>query len=485
MLFNSIEFLIFFPITVIIYFISPQRFKNIWLLVASCFFYMYLVPAYITILLVIVLIDYFSGIIISKTCLEKRRLILVISIISNCSILFFFKYINFFNINISWLIHLFGIDISPSVINIILPIGLSFHTFQSMGYVIDVYRGKLKPERNIITYALYVMFFPQLVAGPIERATNLLPQLKTEHKFDLKLASEGLRLILWGMFQKVVIADRLAIIVNGVFSAPKNYDGSVFIVTSCLFLVQIYCDFCGYSDIAIGCARIIGIKLTMNFNSPFASKSVGEFFNRWHISLMNWIKDNIYFPLCKSKLLKRKARLNLLIMFIISGLWHGANWTFVLWGTINGCFIILEKYKNKAFSRLKSKYKVSFSVPNFIRVLITFLLVSFGAIFFRAKNISTAFYIITHLFKWSDLDFSIILQNLNLSVIDLIIDCALIAIIFILHYYLVKKGISYSKIYELPEKLPFWAKWVLYYSLIFGILLLGVFNKNSFIYFQF
>jgi len=301
-------------------------------LVSSCYFYMTFVPVYILILAFTIVVDYFAGIFIEKNTGKKRKLFLIASLIANIGVLAIFKYYNFINQNLSLLLNGLHLHNSLPYLTILLPIGLSFHTFQAMSYTIEVYRGNEKAERNFGIYSLYVMFYPQLVAGPIERPQNLLHQFRTEHKFDYQRVADGLKLMAWGLFKKVVIADKLAIIVNNVYDDPCHYHGLSFVIASIFFAFQIFCDFSGYTDIAIGAAQVMGFKLMKNFNKPYHSKSISEFWSRWHISLSTWFNDYLYIPLGGSRVKVPRWYFNLFIVFVISGLWHGANWAYIAWG---------------------------------------------------------------------------------------------------------------------------------------------------------
>ncbi|OFZ56311.1 MAG: alginate O-acetyltransferase, partial [Bacteroidetes bacterium RIFCSPHIGHO2_02_FULL_44_7] len=319
MLFNSLQFLIFFPTVTTLYFILPHRFRWFLLLIASCIFYMAFIPAYILILLVTIVVDYIAGILIEKSQGKKRKLYLLISIVANIGFLAFFKYYNFASTNLTELAQFLHWNYSVPVLSIILPIGLSFHTFQAMSYTIEVYRGKQVAERHFGIYALYVLFYPQLVAGPIERPQNLLHQFREEHSFDYRRVTDGLKLMLWGLFKKVVIADRAAVFVDTVFNSPGDFQGVSFIIAAALFSFQIYCDFSGYSDIAIGAAQVMGFKLMDNFNRPYFSKSIAEFWKRWHISLSTWFKDYLYIPLGGNRVGKPRWYFNLFFVFLLSG----------------------------------------------------------------------------------------------------------------------------------------------------------------------
>jgi len=385
MLFNSLQFALFFVVVTVLYYALEWRWRWKMLLAASCVFYMAFIPAYIFILLITILIDYFMAMMIAQSTGRKRLICLQISIVSTCLVLFIFKYCAFFGMTVRELQCLFGEAQTFPVTHIILPIGLSFHTFQSLSYVIEVYRGKQEPERNFGIYALYVMFYPQLVAGPIERPQNLLHQFYENHRFELANLSQGLYLIAWGLFQKMVIADRSAVYVNTVYNNWEHQSGLSLLVATLLFAIQIYADFAGYSSIAIGCARVMGIQLMTNFNHPYFSKSFSEFWRRWHISLSTWFRDYVYIPLGGNRVSRSRHYLNLLLTFAISGLWHGANWTFVIWGTLCGVFLVVESY----FTSLGWHYPAN-QAGNILRRVVVLMCVCAGWVFFRAQSLHAA-----------------------------------------------------------------------------------------------
>src|SRR5689334_23831608 len=339
MLFNSLEFAIFFPVVAAIYFLLPQRMRTLHLLCASCVFYMAFIPAYILILAVTIVIDYTAGLYLERIGRRAKLWLLGASVCATCLVLFVFKYFYFFTANFVGAVGLLGWQLTGPSIEIILPIGLSFHTFQSLSYVIEVYRGRQKAEANFVTYATYVMFFPQLVAGPIERPQNLLHQFYETHEFACDRVISGLKRMAWGFFKKLVIADRLALYINDVYAAPQNFTGLQLTIATVFFAYQIYCDFSGYSDIAIGSARVLGFRLMENFDKPYQSLSTAEFWHRWHISLSTWFRDYVYIPLGGNRVTPGRHVLNLLATFGLSGLWHGANWTYVFWGLLNGAYL--------------------------------------------------------------------------------------------------------------------------------------------------
>ncbi len=479
MLFNSLQFAVFFPLVTAIYFLLPHRFRWLLLLLASCGFYMAFIPVYILILFTTILVDYFAALWIDKTVGRKKRYFLVLSIVSTCLVLFVFKYCNFFCRNVDAFAHLIGWNYSVGALKIILPIGLSFHTFQSLSYVIEVYRGTQKPERHFGIYSLYVMFYPQLVAGPIERPQNLLHQLREPHTFDYERVTSGLRLMAWGLFKKVVIADRLAIYVNAVYAQPREFGGLSLGLATLAFAYQIYCDFSGYSDMAIGAARVMGIKLMTNFNCPYYSQSIGEFWRRWHISLSTWFRDYVYIPLGGNRVSTGRWYFNLWLTFVISGLWHGANWTFVLWGLLNGLYLVGGVATSRWRAALYERAGVNPAAPLAAawRILCTFFLTCMGWILFRANSIDDAWYILTHLWK-SAAGVRAAVQSFQHQDLFLV----LMAIAVVECVQLVRQpGLKLPRLATLP--LP--VRWSGYYGFLLFLVLFGVYRETQFIYFQF
>ncbi len=493
MLFNSIQFLLFFPIVTILYFLLPHKFRWLHLLVASCVFYMVFVPVYILILVLTIVIDYIAGRLIENAAGTRRRWFLVMSIAANVGVLAFFKYYNFFAHNVDQLLHIAKTDASLPILDIILPIGLSFHTFQAMSYTIEVYRGNQKAERHFGIYALYVMFYPQLVAGPIERPQNLLHQFYEKHRFDFENFVEGLKLMLWGFFKKVVIADRLSMVVNNVYKHPTEFKGSGVAITvaTVFFAFQIYCDFSGYSDIAIGAAKVMGFRLMRNFNRPYFAKSISEFWTRWHISLSTWFKDYLYIPLGGNRVSPARHLLNLAIVFLLSGLWHGANWTFIVWGALHAFYLIFGLLTRKR--RLQALNSAGISetsaLSNFLSVVTTFVLATFAWIFFRANNLRDAWFVISHLgHGWSQLTSFTGIKSIFTSLgagdtvygaYNVITGILLIALLELLQ----ARGNS-DLTALLKKKKALWS-WGFYVLMIVLVLLLGVYNQQEFIYFQF
>lgn len=476
MLFNSLEFLIFFPLVTIIYFLLPYRWRWLHLLIASCIFYMAFIPVYILILIFTIVIDYYAGILIEEAQGTRKRRYLLLSILANCGVLALFKYYNFFTNNINDLIDAIGLTRHEiPYLHIILPIGLSFHTFQAMSYTIEVFRGNQKAERHFGIYALYVMFYPQLVAGPIERPQNLLHQFREDHPLKYERIRSGLLLMLWGFFQKVVIADRLALYVDPVYNHSADFHGLPVIIATLFFAFQIYCDFSGYTDIARGAARVMGFELMKNFNQPYHARTVTEFWSRWHISLSSWFRDYLYIPLGGNRVSHLRNYLNLAIVFMVSGLWHGANWTFVIWGALHGFYVICER----AFAK---QYHI---VPMAVKHVFTFLFVCFAWIFFRAANFHVAANIISHAFQFTQAN-SLNIGFFKRGVYD--ISRFSIVLSFIMIVVLLSVNTLQYYFWQLGEKLfaqPVYVRWAVYYSLLIGIIKLGVFSKAQFIYFQF
>ena len=387
MLFNSFDFLLFFILFFITFYYLNGLYRKYILLIASCIFYMWFIPSYILILFLTILIDYFAGIYIERDKTQKlKKIHLIIGIVNTCLVLSIFKYFNFFVDNLNYI----GFKTIKHW-NIILPIGLSFHVFQSLSYVIEVYRGNLKAEKNLLTYANFVMMFPQLVAGPIERASNLLPQLKKcDHKILTSDMSIGFSRIIWGLFKKVVIADNISNYVDATYNNYYFHNGSTLLLATFLFAIEIYCDFSGYSDMAIGIARMLGFRFKENFNLPYFSKSITEFWRRWHISLSSWLRDYLYISMGGSKVNKFITYRNLILTMLIGGFWHGASWNFIIWGGLNGIFLSIEKMINFK--------KPSNLIYKFTSLVYVYISISFTWIFFRSETFNQAKSIIKKIF---------------------------------------------------------------------------------------
>ncbi len=475
MLFNSFQFVIFFIVVTFAYFALPHKFRWFMLLAASCYFYMFFIPVYILILAFTIIIDYFAGIYLEKTSLPKKKFYLILSLIANIGVLAIFKYFNFLNDNLTSVLSGFGVHNNIPYLSILLPIGLSFHTFQAMSYTIEVYRGNQKAERNFGIYALYVMFYPQLVAGPIERPQNLLFQFYQKHEFEIERVAEGLKLMLWGFFKKLVIADRLSIYVNAVYGNVEHHSGISLFVATIFFAFQIYCDFSGYSDIAIGSARVMGFKLMTNFNRPYFAKSIHEFWSRWHISLSTWFRDYFYISLGGNRVSIPRWYFNLFIIFLVSGLWHGANWTFIIWGGLNGFYLVfslLTKNLRKKVSEVTGYNKLP-KVKSFISILVTFMLACLSWIFFRANTVSDGIYILKHIFA----EGNFFMPNPSIMIFSVLSILFLIIIEFKLEFFRGK--------FSLLHNSKSVVRYASYLILIILIVLMGVFDGGQFIYFQF
>jgi alginate O-acetyltransferase complex protein AlgI len=476
MLFNSVDFLFFFAIVTTAYFALPHRYRWFLLLAASCWFYMAFVPVYILILGFTIVVDYFAGIYIEQSEGKKRRAFLIASLIANIGVLAFFKYYNFLNDNITALLHGVGYKNPIPYLSILLPIGLSFHTFQAMSYTIEVYRGHQKAERHFGIYALYVMFYPQLVAGPIERPQNLLHQFYEKHEFDPERIKAGLRLMLWGFFKKIVVADRLAIYVNYAYDKYDTASGNTLLMATLFFSIQMYCDFSGYSDIAIGSARVMGIKLMTNFKRPMFARTTSEFWQRWHISLSTWFKDYLYFPLGGSRVPVPRWYLNLMIVFLISGLWHGANWTFAIWGAINGLYVVIGIITKKWRSAFNSRIGLN-KFPKLLHavdLVIVFVLVCLVRVFFRAPTVEQAIIIFKRMFTFSG---SVWFENPSMVIFSFTGILLLVGAEWLQEFHNGK-----FLFFNSPNR---WVRRLAYTAMVILILVTGVFDGGQFIYFQF
>lgn len=489
MLFNSFEFLcIFFPLVTGLYFLVPHRWRWLLLLAASCWFYMAFVPVYILILAFTIVVDYWAAIWIEESQGRKRRLLLAASILANTGVLAFFKYYHFLNDNLGALVEGLGFAYNVPDLGIILPIGLSFHTFQSLSYTIEVYRGHQKAERHPGLLSLYVMFYPQLVSGPIERPANLLRQINAKtigtgirSHFEHERVVQGLKQMLWGFFKKLVIADRCAVIVDQVYSAPDQYGPLSIALATYLFAVQIYCDFSGYTDIAIGAAKVMGFNLMVNFRTPYRSASIREFWQRWHISLSSWFRDYLYIPLGGNRVVKWRWYWNLLIVFLVSGLWHGADWTYVIWGGLHGVYLILAIIFAPLLVQLTKIIGLD-TRPRFKRALnvfITVQLVSFAWIFFRADHIDDALHLVQRLFTAPAAlgDLMALYHEIPRGAFGVTL------IATALFFFIDPLYDAWIKL-ERAAPAGIWGR-LAWPALLVGILLFGHFGSTSFIYFQF
>lgn len=489
MLFNSLEFVVFFPVVTLLYFLLPHRLRWIHLLIASCIFYMYFIPVYILILFLTIFIDYFAGILIEQAADKAaRKRWLITSIVANVGVLSVFKYYNFFIGNINDLLGAGHMGLSIPLLNIILPIGLSFHTFQAMSYTIEIYRGNHKAERHMGIYALYVMFYPQLVAGPIERPQNLLHQFREEHKPEYDKIVSGLRLMMWGMVKKVVIADRIELVTGPVFNHPQGHTATMLWLAVALFHIQVFCDFSGYSDIAIGAARVMGFKLMTNFNMPFHARTVSDFWRRWHISLSTWFRDYVYLPLGGNKQGRMKIYRNLFIVCLLSGLWHGASWLFVLWGLLQGGYMIfahltkdVRKRINEALCITRVKW-----LDHGLDIILTFSLTAFARVFFRGRNLHDAWYFIKKLPKlprelWAYLvtgKWRVLGMPGNTEALWM--SFTFIVMMEVAHLLKLKYNLE-----DTFSQKPTLVRWSLYFAGMILLVFYGVYNRQQFIYFQF
>ncbi len=477
MIFNSLDFAIFLPVVFLLYwfvFNKNLKIQNLLIVVASYVFYGWWDWRFLFLILFSTLVDYAVGISLEKeTNSMKRKGLLWISILVNLGFLGFFKYYNFFLDNFVASFSFFGMPINANSLDIILPVGISFYTFQTLSYSIDIYRRKMHATEDIIAFSAFVSFFPQLVAGPIERATNLLPQFKIERKFDYSEAIIGLKQILWGLFKKMVIADNCAHFANIIFNNSEMYSGSTLFLGAIFFTFQIYCDFSGYSDIAIGTSRLFGFKLMRNFVYPYFSRDIAEFWRRWHISLSTWFRDYLYIPLGGSKGSKLNQIRNVFIIFIVSGFWHGANWTFIFWGFLNALYFLplLLARKNRKYIDIIGDDKTFPSLKEFAGMVITFMLTVFAWIFFRSKNLEQAFEIIINIFSKSFFQMPEVRPS-NILVLILI----LVSIEW------------WGKRWEFPIKnLPIKSKFIRWsvYSILIFIIIIFSGKQQEFIYFQF
>jgi len=478
MLFNSIEFAIFLPIVLGLYFWFRPSWRWMLLLVASLYFYMSFVPEYALILLVTITVDYFAALKIEKARGFMRRAWLGLSLATNFGFLVFFKYAGFLTNNVDALAKAIGWNYPVGIIEVLLPIGISFHVFQSVSYTIEVYRGTLPAERHYGYLALFVLYFPQLVAGPIERAQNLLHQLRETHRFEYDRAVSGLRLILLGLFKKVVVADNIAHLVNAVYKTPGEFSGPQVLLATYCFAIQIYCDFSGYTDIARGVARMMGVELMKNFDGPYLARSIPEFWRRWHISLSTWFRDYLFIPLGGSRVSWHRVALNLFLVFLISGFWHGAAWTFVFWGALHGIYMVASY----ATSGVRAKW-VAISglarVPRFhraLQIVITFHLVCLSWVFFRAENFPDALAVLRQIPEGWSVNLT---RGTGFGWVELTALAGMV--LFWLGTRLVRQGREGC---EYLGSLPRPARWATYLLLGVAIVLLGA-EAENFVYFQF
>jgi alginate O-acetyltransferase complex protein AlgI len=485
MLFNSSIFFIFFSVVTLLFFLLPLKYRRIMLLVASYYFYLSWDFKYIILLAVSTIVTYgFTIFMDAAETAGKRKFFLVMNLVINLGFLFVFKYFNFMNNTISEVVRAFNMEWGVPNFEALLPIGVSFYIFKSIGYTIDVYRKDIEAEGNIITFALFVSFFPQLLAGPIERAKNYLHQFNEVHTFDYDRVMKGLMLMAWGFFQKIVIADRIAVLVDTVYNNCNEYTGLPLLLAAFLYSIQILCDFAGYSDIAIGAGQVLGFKTMDNFLRPYSAKTIREFWQRWHISLSTWFRDYLYIPMGGSRVSTLRRYYNLFITFVVSGLWHGADWKFVIWGGLHGVFLIISYmisgFKEKVVNA--TGYYRFGNVRKGVQIALVFTLVTFAWIFFRANTFSDSIYIVSHLFtgigdQLGDLS---MVFRLGLNEFEFII-LILSLIIFEAVHFMQRTGSVRDK---LEKKSPV-IRWALYYSLVMWILFFQMRSSGQFIYFQF
>jgi D-alanyl-lipoteichoic acid acyltransferase DltB (MBOAT superfamily) len=496
MLFNSYHFLAFFPIVALLYFVIPHKVRYLWLLAASYYFYMAWNPKYAALLTISIVITWLSGLLIFRA--EQRdqkalkKLWVALSFVLNFAILFFFKYFRFALVNINAVLGRFAISPLQPQFDVLLPVGISFYTFQALSYTMDVYRGEIYAEKNIFKYALFVSFFPQLVAGPIERSKNLLTQINDVHRFDFDRVKNGLLLMLWGYFQKMVIADRCALLVNHVFENWRDYYGFVIIAAVVFFAFQIYCDFAGYSYIAIGAAEIMGFRLMENFRQPYFAVSIQDFWRRWHISLSSWFRDYLYIPLGGSRCSRLRKYFNIMVTFIASGVWHGASWNFVFWGLLHGAYQITGDISRPLRERLVKILKINVRAESckLFQMLFTFMLVCIGWIFFRADGFKNALRVGWHIVKeglqpWVFFDKT--LYTLGLNEIEFRTALAAIAVLLAANVIQYRNPRTSIRAVIARQNLAF--KYVFYIIAIFSVLIFGMYGPEykaqDFIYFQF
>lgn len=500
MQFNSIHFLIFFPFVLLIYFIIPKKLRYIWLLAASYYFYMSWNVRYALLISFSIFVTYLCGIIIhqvgtesSKAWVLLKRFTLFLALAVNLGILFAFKYLDFAVDNLNVLLGKIGVSVVENHFDLLLPVGISFYTFQALGYVIDVYRGDVQAEYNPLRYALFVSFFPQLVAGPIERSGRLLTQLKNVDKIKLwnyERVTKGFMVMMWGFFLKVVIADRAAAVANMIFADYYAYDTVPLVIGVICFAVQIYCDFASYSTIAVGAAKIMGFELMDNFDTPYFSMSIKEFWRRWHISLSTWFRDYLYIPLGGNRKGKVRKYLNLMIVFLASGLWHGANWTFIVWGGLHGLYQIIGEVSSPLKRKAEEKLHVRTNASSYklLKIGMTFALTCCAWIFFRADNITIAFEYIARIFTRFD-PWSLttgILYNVGLERNDMNILLLALAVMVAVDAVKYKKNVRFE---DIPDNQNVWVRGLILFALIFAVIVFGAYGLNfdaqQFIYFQF
>ncbi len=484
MLFNSNAFYVFLPIVFTVYWLIPAKYRWGVLFISSYYFYMSWNVKYVILILTTTLVSYGTALLMERTkSRRKKKLCMATALLISFGILFFFKYFNFLSKSVTDLLEKIAIPVHETTLNLMLPVGISFYTFQTLSYVIDVYRGEVKACRHLGKYATFIAFFPQLVAGPIERTRNLLPQIEGEHTFHADKGIHGAKMIAWGFFKKIAIADTVAVYVDTVYNAAESFTGFPLLLATMLFTFQIYCDFSGYSDIAVGTAELLDIDLMTNFKSPYFSASIREFWSRWHISLSTWFRDYVYIPLGGNRRGVWRTRWNLMVTFLVSGLWHGANWTYVLWGGIHGLGQILEREWNRIFPPKKEK-------RSWLRIGFTFLFVCVSWIFFRANTISEACYVLTHLLEGIGNPVAYLTDGyhafrsagmIQVSGIKTLAICILCILVLLIYDYLDQTKSVWERMGALKKPL----RYTVYFLLLFVILYSRQLGEYEFVYFQF
>ena len=504
MLFNSLQFVIFFFVVLLVYYVIPKKIRWVWLLITSYIFYMAWNVKYVVLLLGMTGVTYLIGLLIEKTQSGKMRentkkyvsrICLVVAILCNMGLLVYFKYMNMFSGWFTFFCNKLGIAVTGRTFDILLPVGISFISFQSLGYVIDVYKRKVKAEKNPFKYALFIAFFPQLVAGPIERSENLLTQIQNIHKqkrISYEKFTNGFILMLFGYFQKIVVGDKLGVFVDTVFATPEAYNSLILVLGAVAFTIQIYCDFGGYSNIAIGAAQVLGFDMMENFNAPYFATSIKDFWRRWHISLSSWFRDYVYIPLGGNRKGIIRKYINLMITFLVSGLWHGAHVHFIIWGGIHGAYQVIGDMARTLIQKIKTKHRIPVNTEVFsfkvLQMIVTFALVTFAWIFFRAESIPAAFTYIRQMCTAPDIGVlfngAIFQAGLNANDVRALMLCLLI--LFATDFVRYHKNMRIEK-YLCTQNL--WFKWAVLLLVIVCIVVFGEYGLNydasEFIYFQF
>ncbi|OHD63737.1 MAG: hypothetical protein A2176_14465 [Spirochaetes bacterium RBG_13_51_14] len=524
MQFNSIGFFVFLTTVAVIYYALKHKWRWLWLLIASFFFfgyfcystynpekiqldrYIYNIIGVIASIVSVIIIDYFFGIYIEKNRKAnpgKTKIVLVIGIIYPLFLLLLFKYFNFLNQTVGQIAQFLNLQYPVHMLNFIIPLGISYYTFHSISYLVDIYRNGQKAERHFGIFSLYILFFAKIVSGPIERPNTLIPQFYKEHQFNYGQIMDGIKLMAWGFFQKLVIADRAAMVVNEVFNRPQDYWGIYLIIGSLCFVFQVYCDFSGYSDIAIGVAQIFGIKLTINFKRPYLSTSVAELWRRWHITLISWLRDYVYIPMGGNRVARWRWQYNVFVTFILSGIWHGANWTYITWAGLNGFFILLSIWT----ATVREKFVTAIGLTRtprlhtIVKISWTFILFWLSSIFFRANTMTDAFYIISHLLTGlDDLFKTLLTMNYDMLKSFLVVPnkntflgyskpaflpeiITLAMAILVMEVIHIIQEVKNERMRDMIARKPWYIQWALYYGLLSAIVFLGVYSNQQFLYF--